>query len=115
MRVLDNLQPRVHPRGKPAYIPDEVEFIRGDVRDRETLDQALQDVDCVLDLAAYQDYMPDFSTFFQVNTVSMVLIYELIVAEGYPVCKVVQASSESVYGEGRDHCGAMWDRGLSDA
>ena len=43
----------------------------GDVRDREALNKALQGVDAVFHLAAYQDYMPDFRTFFQFNTVSI--------------------------------------------
>jgi dTDP-L-rhamnose 4-epimerase len=28
VRILDNLQPRVHPRGKPAWVPAEAEFIQ---------------------------------------------------------------------------------------
>lgn len=73
-------------------------------------------MDYVLHLAAYQDYMPDFSTFFQVNTVSTALIYELIVAKGYPVRKVVLASSQSVYGEGKYRCeehGVIYPRARS--
>ncbi len=27
VRILDNLQPRVHPRGKPSWVPKEAEFI----------------------------------------------------------------------------------------
>ena len=104
VRILDNLQPRVHPKGKPSYLPPEVEFILGDVRDRKTLDQTLQGVDAVFHLAAYQDYMPDFSTFFQVNTVSTALLYELIVENKYPIQKVVVASSQAVYGEGKYEC-----------
>ena len=34
VRVIDSLQPRVHPRGKPTYIPDGVEFFQGDVANR---------------------------------------------------------------------------------
>jgi dTDP-L-rhamnose 4-epimerase len=45
VRILDNLQPRVHPRGKPPYIPPQAEFIQGDVSKREDLYQALQGVD----------------------------------------------------------------------
>lgn len=104
VRILDNLQPRVHPKGKPTYLPPEAEFILGDVRDRELLNQGLQGVDAVFHLAAYQDYMPDFSTFFQVNTVSTALLYELIVEHKYPVQKVVLASSQAVYGEGKYQC-----------
>lgn len=104
VRILDILQPRVHPRGKPAYIPAEVEFIQGDVTRREDWEKALPGVDAVFHLAAYQDYMPDFSTFLHTNTTSTALLYELIVEKRYPVRKVVLASSQSVYGEGKYRC-----------
>lgn len=104
VRILDNLQPRVYPKGKPSYLPPEAEFILGDVRDREMMNRALKGVDAVFNLAAYQDYMPDFSTFFHVNTVSTALLYEIIVENRYPVQKVVLASSQAVYGEGKYQC-----------
>ncbi len=63
VRVLDSLQPRVHPRGKPDYLPKDVEFLQGDVANREDLRRALDGVDRVFHLAAYQDYLPDFSQF----------------------------------------------------
>lgn len=105
VRVLDNLAEPVHRGGeKPPYIPGDVEFILGDVRSRDDLDRALRGVDCVFHLAAYQDYLPDFSTFFHVNSVGTALLYELIVARGHPVQKVVVASSQAIYGEGRYAC-----------
>ena len=81
VRILDSLDPRVHPRGKPDYLPAQAEFIEGDVRDREILRYALRHIDVVCHQAAYQDYMPDFSRFFSVNAVGTALIYELVVSE----------------------------------
>ena len=104
VRVLDSLQDRVHPGGWPHYLPPEVEKVRGDVRNRAAWEDALTDIDGVFHLAAYQDYMPDFSTFFHVNTVSTALLFELIAARELPVRKVVLASSQSVYGEGSYRC-----------
>jgi dTDP-L-rhamnose 4-epimerase len=105
VRVLDNLCPPVHPRReKPAYLSPEVEFHLGDVRDQEALACALKGVDVVFHLAAYQDYLPDFSTFFDVNSVGTALLYEVIVRDALPVRKVVVASSQSVYGEGKYRC-----------
>ena len=104
VRVLDSLQERVHPHGWPDYLPNAVEKIRGDVCSRADVTEALKDVDGVFHLAAYQDYMPDFSTFFHVNTVSTALLFEIIVADKLPVSKVVLASSQAVYGEGKYHC-----------
>ena len=37
VRVLDNLEPQTHRNGKPAWIQTIVEFIEGDLRDRETI------------------------------------------------------------------------------
>jgi dTDP-L-rhamnose 4-epimerase len=104
VRVLDNLQKPVHLKGKPNYLSDEIEFVFGDVRDREALGYALEGVDTVLHLAAYQDYLPDFSTYFHVNAVSTALIYELIVERKLAVKRVVVASSQAVLGEGTYEC-----------
>jgi len=104
VRILDNLQKPVHLKGKPDYIPDSAEFILGDVRDKTTLEKAMQGVDAVYHLAAYQDYLPDFSTYFHVNSVSTALIYEIIVEKNLPVKKVIVASSQAVLGEGLYQC-----------
>jgi len=104
VRILDSLQPRVHPLGKPRHVPAAAEFIQGDVRDKETLRRALRGVDVVYHEAAYQDYMPDFSTFLSTNAVSTALILEILVEEGWPLRKLIVASSQAVYGEGRYRC-----------
>jgi dTDP-L-rhamnose 4-epimerase len=106
VRILDSLQPRVHPRGKPDYIPAEAEFIQGDVANRADLARSLEGVDFVFHLAAYQDYLPDFSQFIHTNTESSALMFELIVADPqrYPVQKMVFASSQAVSGEGKYRC-----------
>src|SRR6266446_4825504 len=104
VRVLDSLDPKIHPEGFPAYVPQGVEFIKGDVRNREVLLAALQNVDVVSHQAAYQDYMFDFSRFLHVNAVGTALIYELIVEQKLKVKKVIVASSQAVYGEGQYTC-----------
>jgi dTDP-L-rhamnose 4-epimerase len=102
--ILDSLDPRVHPHGLPRYIPAQARFIEGDVTDRKVLLSALQGIDIVSHQAAYQDYMPDFSRFLQVNAVSTALLFELIVGHRLPVKKVIVASSQAVYGEGQYRC-----------
>src|SRR5438105_324542 len=104
VRILDNLQERVHPRGAPAYLPGDAELVIGDVANRSDMARALMGVDYLIHLAAYQDYMPDFSTFIHVNTESSALIVELIVEGQLPIRKVVFASSQSVAGEGTYTC-----------
>jgi len=102
--ILDSLEKPVHLRGRPAHLNSAAEFVLGDVTRREDLTLALRGVDAVVHLAAYQDYLPDFSKFFRVNAVGTALLYEIIVAEKLPVQKVVVASSQAVYGEGRHRC-----------
>jgi dTDP-L-rhamnose 4-epimerase len=107
VRVLDSLAPPVHVEGKiPDYVPSAVEFVCGDVRDVVVLRRALNGVDAVIHLAAYQDYLTDFSKFFHVNTVGTALLYELIVRDRLPIQKVVVASSQATYGEGKYVCPA---------
>jgi dTDP-L-rhamnose 4-epimerase len=106
VRILDNLTPPIHRASDewPAWLPPDVERVLGDVRNRDDWSKALRGVDVVIHLAAYQDLLPNFSQFFHVNSVGTALLYELIVAEKLPVRKVVVASSQFVYGEGRYQC-----------
>ena len=116
IRILDCLQPTVHPYGKPRYIGSDIEFIQGDVRDKATLAHALDGVDAVYHFAAYQDYLTDFSTFFSVNSVSTALLYEILVetGRGHRIRKVIVASSQAVMGEGRYRCSHCASNGKPD-
>ena len=105
VRVLDALVPPVHPNfQRPTYLSPEIDLIVGDVRDKTAFVRALKGVDYVIHLAAYQDYLPDFSKFFHINTVGTALLYEVIVEQKLPIRKVVFASSQAVYGEGCHTC-----------
>lgn len=106
VRVMDDLLPPVHSEDGdwPAWLPAHIERHLGDVRSREDWQRSLHGVDYVFHLAAYQDLLPNFSQFFHVNSVGTALLYEVIVAEKLPVKKVVVASSQFVYGEGRYQC-----------
>lgn len=106
VRILDSLQERVHPKGKPDWVPAEAEFFHGDVADPRDLAPALEGCDAVFHLAAYQDYMPDFSRFIHTNTESSALMFELAVSDPgrYPMQKFIFASSQSVSGEGKYRC-----------
>ena len=37
VRILDNLEPNTHRRGKPSWINPKTEFIEGDIRNRDTI------------------------------------------------------------------------------
>ena len=101
VRVLDLLTEPVHPNGKlPDYLDDRVEFIKGDVTSKTVLYTALQDCDIVFHFAAFQDYLPLFSKFVDVNVSSTAKIYELIVEYNLPIKKIIVASSQAALGEG---------------
>jgi len=104
VRILDNLQKPVHLKGKPSWIPPEADFVLGDVRDKAAWEKCLEGIDAIYHLAAYQDYLTDFSTFFHVNAVSTALMYEVINEKKLDIAKIVIASSQFVQGEGLYSC-----------
>jgi dTDP-L-rhamnose 4-epimerase len=102
--VLDALTAPVHRNGKPNYVTPGVELYIGDVRNGELVANLLRRVDAVYHLAAYQDYLPDFARFTDVNVTSTALLYEIAVAERLDLTRVVVASSQSAMGEGLYLC-----------
>lgn len=102
--VLDALTRPVHRNGRPAYLTPGADFYQGDTRNRDLLTNLLRRVDAVYHFAAYQDYLPDFSRFSDVNVVSTALLYEIIVAEHLDLARVVVASSQAAMGEGLYWC-----------
>src|SRR6267143_1872800 len=104
VRVLDNLEPQTHREGKPAWIGSDVEFIEGDVADRDTIASAVNDVDVVFHQAAYGGYMPEIAKYVYVNSFGTAQMLELIREKNLPIRKVVVASSQAVYSEGAATC-----------
>lgn len=105
IRILDNLEPVVHHGKWPKYVLGKgYELMRGDVRKKGDWAKALKGVSCVYHFAAYQDQRPDFSKFFETNTVGTSLLYELIAEGNLPVKKVIVASTQFVYGDGLYRC-----------
>jgi len=102
--VLDALMPPVHRNERPEYLSSEIDFYQGDTRNRDLVTNLLRRVDAVYHFAAYQDYLPDFSRFSDVNVVSTALLYEIIVAEHLDLARVVVASSQAAMGEGLYRC-----------
>ena len=104
VKVLDNLAPPTHNGKLPPWFNNKAEFVKGDVLDKKILTRALSGVHYVFHLAAYMDYFLDFSNYFKTNTASTALLYEIIVGKKLPVKKIIIASSQSVYGEGKYQC-----------
>jgi dTDP-L-rhamnose 4-epimerase len=106
VRALDSLSPQVHgpSPARPAYLSPEVELIVGDVRDRDMVRRALQDVDAVFHFAAavgVGQSMYQLEHYVDVNTRGTSVLLEALIER--PVRKLVVASSMSLYGEGCYH------------
>jgi dTDP-L-rhamnose 4-epimerase len=104
VRVLDNLEPNTHKRGKPAWINQDAEFIAGDLRDRGTITAALEKIDIVFHQAAYGGYMPEIAKYVHVNSLGTAQMLEVIREKKLPIKKIVVASSQAVYSEGAGEC-----------
>jgi dTDP-L-rhamnose 4-epimerase len=104
VRVIDNLEPQTHRRGKPAWINKQAEFVHGDLRDRDTIAAALDRIDIVFHQAAYGGYMPEITKFVHVNSLGTAQMLEVIREKALPVKKIIVASSQAVYSEGAGDC-----------
>jgi dTDP-L-rhamnose 4-epimerase len=104
VRILDNLEPQTHRNGKPSWIRNDVDFIEGDVADRETIARALNDIDVVFHQAAYGGYMPEIAKYVRVNSFGTAQMLEVIRENNLPIKKIIVASSQAVYSEGAATC-----------
>ncbi len=110
--MLDALLPCVHPSGTLPFSGDPgVEFIRGDVRDAQAVDEALQGVSVVCHLAAMVGLGVDFEDAPQYagcNDLGTAVLLAAMARAG--ASRLVLASSMVVYGEGAYSCA---DHGLA--
>jgi len=104
VRILDNLEPNTHRKGRPAWIPEAAEFVEADIRDRARITDALENIDVVFHQAAYGGYMPEIAKYVHVNSFGTAQMLEVIREESLPVKKIVVASSQAVYSEGAANC-----------
>lgn len=106
--VLDSLVGQVHgDTERPAYLHPEVELIRGDVRDVETLTPILDRVDVVFHLAAMigvGQSMYEITRYTSGNTLAAAALLQAVVDSKRRVRKMIVASSMSIYGEGAYRC-----------
>lgn len=103
VRIIDNLAKPTHLKGKPAWIHPEAEFMLGDIRQREDLDRALEGIDWVFHQAADGGFTSAISHYFTNNALPTAVLYELI-RDKHPVRKVIVASSQAAYHEGKYFC-----------
>lgn len=118
VRILDNLEPCTHVEGKPAWVPADAEFIQGDVRSTDDVERALKGVEVIFHQAAYGGFAPELTKMTDVNASGTARIFEVIRTRGLEIKKIVTASSQAVYGEGRyicKTCGPSYPEGRSIA
>jgi dTDP-L-rhamnose 4-epimerase len=100
VRILDSLIEQVH-GDIEAAIPEQATLIRGDIRDKVKVHEALSGVDGVVHLAAevgVGQSMYEISRYVSCNDLGTAVLLECMI-DG-PVRRLVVASSMSVYGEG---------------
>jgi dTDP-L-rhamnose 4-epimerase len=109
VRVFDSLVEQVHRGAGPRYVPADAEFVRGDVRDRDALVQALRGVDRVVHLAAevgVGQSMYEVSRYVDANTGGTGVLLDILANGRTGIGRIVVASSMSIYGEGAYTCAA---------
>ncbi|HBY96608.1 MAG: NAD-dependent epimerase/dehydratase family protein [Ardenticatenaceae bacterium] len=106
VRVFDNLTPQVHAK-PPEYLNPNAELVVADVRDRAALAKALAGVEVVFHQAAavgVGQSMYEIEHYVAANTLGGAILLDLLVNEPHAVCRLVVASSMSIYGEGAYDC-----------
>ncbi|WP_293892622.1 SDR family NAD(P)-dependent oxidoreductase [Flavobacterium sp.] len=109
--VLDNLSEQIHgnPDTSTLYqsIKDKVNFIQGDVRNKEDWYKALKNQNIIIHLAAETgtgQSMYEVQKYVEVNVNGTALLLDYLVNEKHDVKKVIIASSRAIYGEGKYDC-----------
>jgi dTDP-L-rhamnose 4-epimerase len=103
--VLDALLPEAHPEPRPPALPDGVEFIRGDIRDADTVTSALRGIDLVSHQAAVVGRgreILDAAHHVSCNDLGTAILLAAMARAG--VGRLILASSVAVYGDGRYDC-----------
>src|SRR5215217_504360 len=100
VRLLDALIDQVHADAEAA-VPEAAELIRGDIRNKALVEQALEGIDGVIHLAAevgVGQSMYEIARYVGANDLGTAVLLEAMI--GKDVKRIVVASSMSVYGEG---------------
>lgn len=111
--VLDSLSEQIHgsnpEKTSPLYqsINDKVNFIHGDVNNRNDWEKALIDIDYVIHLAAETgtgQSMYEIKKYVDTNIGGTALLLDILTNTKHHVKRVVVAESRAIYGEGKYHC-----------
>jgi len=104
--IYDNFEPQVH-KTEPEYLNRNAELIRADIRDRDTLKEAVKDAEIIFHQAAMVGVgqsMYRIEKYVDVNTFATAKLLDILANEEHGVKKLIVASSMSIYGEGAYRC-----------
>lgn len=107
--VYDVLEPQVHGSVKniPEYLNKKAHFIHHDVRNQDALFSAIKDIQVVYHLAAavgVAQSMYQVDKYMDINGTGTARVLDVIVNKYPKLEKMVVASSNTIYGEGRYKC-----------
>lgn len=112
VRVLDNLSEQIHGKDyNNSYlynsIKDSVDFIIGDIRNREDWLKSINGIDVVIHLAAETgtgQSMYEIQKYIDSNINSTGIMLDILTNNKHNVKKIIVASSRAIYGEGKYRC-----------
>ncbi len=108
--VLDNLHPQIHgedaENNSPLYtsIKGKINFIKGNVVSKSDWQQAIQDQQIIIHLAAETgtgQSMYEIERYTNVNINGTSILVDLLTNTNHTIEKVIVASSRAIYGEGK--------------
>ena len=107
--VLDILEEQVH--GKlnepPSYLHEKAVFIQGSVTDYKKLKELIKENEVIVHLAAMVGVgrsMYQVKKYNEHNILGTANLLDILVNSNHDVKKLIIASSNTVYGEGKSHC-----------
>jgi dTDP-L-rhamnose 4-epimerase len=114
--IIDTLEEQVHGKLKhpPIYLNKAAKFYRSSVTDYKTLGDLVRDTDIIFHLAAkvgVGQSMYKIKEYIDNNIVGLGNLLDILINSPHNVKKVILASSNTVYGEGKsvcDKCGIVF-------
>jgi dTDP-L-rhamnose 4-epimerase len=106
VRVLDSLDPQVHPR-RPGYLSPKAEYLFESITDPKVWPKALKGVEVVYHLAAalgIGQSLYRISHFVRTNSLGTADLLQHLTDSKHPLQRLVVASSNTIYGEGAYQC-----------
>ena len=106
---IDNLSSQIHKDGYNDKLlsNNNYKFINGDIRNRDTWRDILDDVDAIVHLASETgtgQSMYQISQYSDVNVMGTAIMLEAIIESPSNIKKIIFSSSRAVYGEGKYFC-----------